>query len=166
MLKGMKPKSTGIRKKHPMAFPRPSCLVPLLIWLLCPVARSDDNAQKRDEGRHGESQSDELAGSKPRDELNEPIYDVGPGVRAPRVIHRVRPERRQSGKFRLSGKVVVSLVVSSAGLPTKVKILDGMDNAVDQTVVVAVKQWRFKPGRKDGKAVAVRFTVDVGFTDL
>jgi TonB family protein len=141
-------------------------LVPLLIWLLRPVARADDDAQKRDEERHGESQSYELAGSQPRDELNEPIYDVGPGVTAPHVIHRVRPERRQSGKFRLSGKVVVSLVVSSAGLPTKVKILEGMDNAVDQSVVVAVKQWRFKPGRKDGNAVAVRVAVDVSFIDL
>jgi TonB family protein len=61
---------------------------------------------------------------------------------------------------------VVSLVVSSAGLPTKVKILEGMDNAVDQSVVVAVKQWRFKPGRKDGNAVAVRVAVDVSFIDL
>ena len=130
-----------------MAFPRRSCLVPLLIWLLSPVARADDTAQ-------------------PGDERNEPVYDVGPGVTAPRVIHRVRPERRQSGRFRLSGKVVVSLVVSSAGLPTKVKILEGMDAAVDESVVVAVKQWRFAPGKKDGKPVAVRVTEDVSFTDL
>jgi TonB family protein len=149
-----------------MALARRSCLLPLLIWSLLPVVRADDNAQKRDEERHGESQSDELAGSKPRDELNEPIYEVGPGVTAPRVIHRVQPQRRQSGKFHLSGKVVVSLVVSSAGLPTKVKILEGMDNVVDQIVVAAVEQWRFTPGRKDGKAVAVRVTVDVPFTDL
>jgi TonB family protein len=141
-----------------MTFPRRSCLMPLLIWLLRPVARADDNAEKRDEEKHGESQSAESP--------NEPIYDVGPGVTAPRVIHRVRPERRQSGKFHFSGKVVVSLVVSSAGLPTKVKILEGMDNVVDQIVLAAVEQWRFTPGRKDGKAVAVRITVDVPFSDL
>ena len=76
------------------------------------------------------------------------------------------PERRQSGKFRLTGKVVVSLVVTSMGLPANVKILQGMDNAVDQAVVAAVKQWRFRPGKKDGMAVAVRVTVDVSFTDL
>ena len=132
-----------------MVFPRRSCLVPLLIWLSCPAAPADDTAQKPDE-----------------EKLNEPVYDEGPGVTPPRVIHRVKPERRQSGKFRLTGKVVVSLVVSSTGLPTKVKILQGMDNAVDQAVIAAVKQWRFRPGKKDGKAVAVRTTVDVSFTDL
>jgi TonB family protein len=149
-----------------MAFPRRSCLVPLLIWLLGPVARADDNAQKRDADGHGESRGDELSGGKPRAELTEPIYEVGPGVTAPRVIHRVRPERRQSGKFRLSGKVVVSLVVTSAGLSTNIKVLEGMDNAVNQTVVEAIKQWRFTPAKKDGKAVAVRVTEDVSFTDL
>ena len=128
-----------------MAFLRRSFLVPLSIWLLLPVARADDNA---------------------RDERNEPVYEVSPGVTAPRVIHRVRPERRQSGKFHLSGKVVISLVVSSAGLPTNIKILEGMDAAVDESVVIAVKQWRFAPGKKDGKPVAVRTTVEVSFTDL
>ena len=140
-----------------MTLPRRSCFVPLLLWLLSPVARADDSAQK---------QTDDSAASKPSDELNEPVYDEGPGITPPRVTHRVRPERRQSGKFRFTGKVVVSLVVSSAGLPTNVKILQGMDNAVDQTVVAAVKQWRFAPGKKDGKAVAVRITEDVNFIDL
>jgi TonB family protein len=150
-----------------MAFQRRSFLVPLVIWLvLRPAAHADDNGQKRDEEKHGESQSDERAASKLREELDEPIYDLGPGVTPPRVTHKVRPERRQSGRFRVSGRVVVSLVVSSAGLPAEVKIVQGMDVAIDQTVVAAVKQWRFKPGRKDGKVVAVRITEEVSFIDL
>jgi TonB family protein len=142
-----------------MAFPRRCFLVLLSICLLSPaVATADDNPQKRDEDRHAESEGP--------DGPNEPIYDLGPGVTAPRVIHRVRPERRQSGKLRISGKVVVSLVVSSAGLPTQVKILEGVDSAVNEIVLEAVKQWRFTPGKKEGKAVAVRVTEDVHFTDL
>ena len=124
-----------------MAFQRRAFLLPLVIWLvLGPRARADDS--------------------------DEPVYDPGPGVTPPRVTHKVRPERRQSGRFRVSGKVVVSLVVSSAGLPAKVKIVQGMDEAINQTVIAAVEQWRFTPGKKDGKAAAVRITVEVSFVDL
>jgi len=132
-----------------MAFQRRACLVPVVVWLaLRPAVHPDDSAQKYDE------------------EPDEAVYDLGPGVTPPRLIHQVRPERKESPGFRLSGKVVVSLVVSSAGVPAKVSVVEGIDKDVDQSVIVAVKQWRFVPARKDGKAVAVRVTAEVRFNDL
>ncbi len=34
---------------------------------------------------------------------------------------------------------------------------------LDEKAMEAVKQWKFKPGYKDGKAVAVAATVEVNF---
>jgi TonB family protein len=148
-----------------MVLPRRACLVPLVLWLaLRPAAGADDNAQKQD--KRGEGRNDEAAGSKPREEADEPVYDPGPGVTPPRLIHQVQPERRESPGFRLSGKVVISMVVSSAGVPANVSVVKGIDKDVDQSVIAAVKEWRFTPGRKDGKAVAVRVTAEVHFNDL
>jgi TonB family protein len=148
-----------------MALRRRACLVPVVIWLaLRPAARADDNTQKQE--KRGENPNDEPAGSKPREEADETVYDPGPNVTSPRLIHQVQPERRESPGFRLSGKVVISLVVSSTGVPAKVNVVKGIDKDVDQSVIAAVKQWRFTPGKKDGKAVAVRVTAEVRFNDL
>ena len=35
---------------------------------------------------------------------------------------------------------------------------------LDQQAVKAAKQWRFRPGTKDGKAVAVSVTLEMRFT--
>jgi TonB family protein len=51
-------------------------------------------------------------------------------------------------------------------VPAKVNVVKGIDKDVDQSVIAAVKQWRFTPGKKDGKAVAVRVTAEVRFNDL
>ena len=140
-----------------MAIQRRACLAPVLIWLaLRQTAGADDSSPK----------GDEPAGSKKGEDADETVYDPGPGVTLPRLTHQVQPERRESPGFRLSGMVVVSLVVSSAGVPAKVQVVKGIDKDVDQSVVVAVKQWRFIPGRKSGKAVAVRVTAEVRFNDL
>ena len=47
-----------------------------------------------------------------------------------------------------------------------VTILKSLDPAygLDQQAVDNLKGWRFKPGTKDGKPVAVRVHVDVEFT--
>ena len=37
--------------------------------------------------------------------------------------------------------------------------IDGSQAAID-----AARQWTFRPGRKDGKAVAVRITIELTFT--
>jgi protein TonB len=41
-----------------------------------------------------------------------------------------------------------------------------LDKDVDQSALDAVKQWRFQPAKKDGKAVAVRITIEIQFRDM
>lgn len=150
-----------------MLLARRACLVSGAMWLvsrtiqlLAPIAAlAQDHQQPDNPDKRQESKKDQ-----PADIPEEPVYDLGPGVTPPRVTHQVRPERGEG--FRLSGKVVISLIVSSTGEPGKLNVVQGIDKDLDQRAVAALRQWRFAPGRKDGKPVAVRVTVEMRFNDL
>jgi TonB family protein len=100
-------------------------------------------------------------------EPDEPIVELGPGVTPPRVIHQVTPSSDSgAGGFRVSGIVLIGLVVSSQGRPRDVHVVRSLDKDLDRNAVEAVEQWRFDPARKAGTAVAVRVTVEIRFQDL
>jgi TonB family protein len=102
-----------------------------------------------------------------QDESDEPIVTMGPGVTAPRVTHQVSPSPDSGAAgFRLSGTVLIGLVVSSKGLPKNVHVVRSLDKDLDKNAVEAVGQWRFDPATKEGKPVAVRITVEIRFQDL
>ncbi len=95
----------------------------------------------------------------------EPVVPMGPGVTPPRVTQQVQPEHPAKG-FRISGTVLVSLVVSSEGVPTEVRVVKSLEKEIDQSAVEAVKKWHFDPARKDGQPVAVKVTVEIRFHDM
>ena len=64
----------------------------------------------------------------------------------------------------VEGHVYVDFVVTSTGRVDKVKVVKSLVADCDSAVVQAVQQLpRFKPGRVEGKAVWVRFTLPVTF---
>ena len=90
---------------------------------------------------------------------------MGPGVTQPKVIRQVQPEHPTKG-FRISGAVLIGLVVSSTGEPKDVHVVKSLDKEVDQSAVDAVQKWRFEPATKDGKPVAVKVSVEIRFHDM
>ena len=83
------------------------------------------------------------------------------------MIHQVTPNSDSgAGGFRVSGAVLIGLVVSSQGLPRDVHVVRSLDKDLDRNAVDAVQQWRFEPARKGGNPVAVRVTVEIRFQDL
>ncbi len=97
---------------------------------------------------------------------DEPVVDLGPGIVPPRVIHQVNPVYKDEEGFRITGSVIVGLVVSSKGEPKEVHVVRSLEQAVDQSAVEAVRQWQFEAARKDGQPVAVRITVEIRFHSL
>jgi TonB family protein len=98
---------------------------------------------------------------------DEPVIDIGPGITPPRIVHQVNPVYKpEVGGFRISGSVIVGLVVSSKGDPKDVHIARSLDKTVDQSAIEAVRQWQFEPARKGSQPVAVRITVEIRFHDL
>ena len=97
---------------------------------------------------------------------DEPVYSLGEGVTPPRVVHQLSPNASKGKGFRVNGAVVIGLVVSSKGEPREIKVITSIEKDIDQAAVEAVQQWRFDPAKKDGKAVAVRISIEIRFHDM
>ena len=92
------------------------------------------------------------------------VYEPGGAVKAPKLLHYVEPEfSSQSKEAFIEGTVKISTVVTSEGHPSESRILRGLNAEEDKTALDALKQWRFQPGTKDGKPVAVRVTIEIAF---
>lgn len=99
---------------------------------------------------------------------DEPVFEIGPGITPPRVTHQVTPQTKPDDDkgFRVSGTVLVGLVVSSKGEPKEVHVVKSLDKDIDQTAVEAVKQWHFDPAKKGDQPVAVRISVEIRFHSM
>ena len=62
-----------------------------------------------------------------------------------------------------AGTVLIYLEVGPDGLPRHVRVKRGIGLGLDQNAVAAVRQWRFKPGIKDGAPVTVSANIEVNF---
>lgn len=92
------------------------------------------------------------------------VMSVGGGVSAPEVIHSVQPQftpeaRRQN----YQGVVAVQLIVDSQGFPQDVRVVRHLGLGLDEEAVDAVKQYRFRPAKYEGRSVSVQMVIDVDF---
>jgi TonB family protein len=97
---------------------------------------------------------------------DETIYDLGPGVTPPRIVKQVNPRYPNDRGVRAEGSVIIALVVSSKGLPRAPHVVKSLDKDLDQSAIDAVGQWRFSPAQKDGKAIAVRISLQIQFHSM
>jgi len=94
-----------------------------------------------------------------------PVYEPGAGVSAPVVVKEVRPRYTSDAKeARIQGVVALECVVGTDGSISDVKVTRSLDAGLDREAIRAVKQWRFEPGTKNGKAVPVRVALEMTFT--
>jgi periplasmic protein TonB len=95
------------------------------------------------------------------------VYTPGQGVVAPRVVKEVKPQYTNEAKAAgIQGLVGLDVVVLEDGSVGDVKVTKSLDtvHGLDEQAVKAIKQWVFDPGKKDGKAVPVRVSVEMTFT--
>ncbi len=95
------------------------------------------------------------------------VYTPGDGVTLPQVVKQVGPQyTSEAMRQMIEGEVVLDVVVESDGAVGDVKVKQSLDvvYGLDEEAIKAMKQWQFKPGMKDGKAVAVRVEVKMRFT--
>jgi TonB family protein len=94
---------------------------------------------------------------------------AGNGVSSPVLIKEVKPNyTAQAMGAKLQGAVEMEAVVLSDGSvdPASIRITRSLDSifGLDQQAIIAVKQWRFRPGTFKGQAVAVRVNIELTFT--
>lgn len=96
-------------------------------------------------------------------------YNIGNGVSSPSLIREVKPNYTGDAmRAKLQGIVEMEAVVLADGTidPNSIKITRSLDSTfgLDQQAVIAVKQWRFRPGLYKGQPVPVRVNVELTFT--
>ena len=92
------------------------------------------------------------------------VYRSGGDVTAPVLLHRTNPgytEQARTAKYQ--GTVLLSVEIDPSGTPTNIKVQRGLGLGLNEKAIEAVKQWKFKPGQRDGTDVSVRTTVEVIF---
>lgn len=92
------------------------------------------------------------------------VYRIGGGVSSPTLVYKVEPEySEEARKAKFQGTVVLQVVVDANGAPRDLKVVRPLGLGLDEKAVEAVMKWKFRPGYKDGKPVAVSATIEVNF---
>jgi TonB family protein len=107
------------------------------------------------------------AGAVPPHNGEQKVYDKGDGIQMPTLEYEVKPAYPpEAMDARIQGNILLSIVVLDSGAVGDVAVTKSLDKeyGLDNEAVKAAKQWRFKPGTKDGKPVAVRVDVEMTFT--
>jgi len=91
-------------------------------------------------------------------------YRIGGGVSPPSILYKVEPEySEEARKAKFQGTVLLFVIVDEKGNPRDIKIIRPLGLGLDQKAVEAVEKWKFSPGKKDGKPVAVQAQIEVNF---
>ncbi len=90
-----------------------------------------------------------------------------PGVVAPKLVRDVKPVYTEGARAAgVEGTVELECVVLANGTVGEVRVATSLDKlyGLDDQAVKAARQWRFKPGTKDGKLLPVVVPVEMSFT--
>jgi TonB family protein len=92
------------------------------------------------------------------------VFRVGGGVSQPVLLHKVEPEySEEARKAKYQGTVLLYVEVTPDGRATNIKVTRSLGLGLDEKAMEAVKQWKFKPGYKNGQPVTVAATIEVNF---
>ena len=94
------------------------------------------------------------------------VMRPGNGVTLPVVVHEVKPDYTPEAKAKkIQGDVQLAVVVLATGDVGDVSVSKSLDDkyGLDQQAIIAAKQWKFRPGTKDGKPVPVAVTIEMTF---
>lgn len=92
------------------------------------------------------------------------VYRPGNGVSAPHALYDPDPEYSdEARRAKYQGNVILSLVVDASGHVRDIRVARSVGMGLDEKAIEAVQKWKFAPGMKDGRPVAVQVSVEVNF---
>jgi len=78
------------------------------------------------------------------------------------ILHKEMPQLSEAAlKFKESGRIIISVVVSKGGLVENVKLLKGLSPIYNEAALKAARNFRYRPGKVKGQAV--RFSTTIVF---
>lgn len=93
----------------------------------------------------------------------EELFDLQDFDQKPRVIHQPSPSMTPDMVKRAPMTVTVQFIVDERGRVQKPTVKEPGDPMFDRAAIAAVKQWRFEPAKRGGKAVEYPTRVPITF---
>jgi TonB family protein len=79
------------------------------------------------------------------------------------ILKKVTPKYPSDARIKgIEGKVRVSVLVNKQGVPEKLTVISGPPELISASLD-ALRQWRYKPLKLNGKAVPVEASVDINY---
>ena len=94
-------------------------------------------------------------------------FGTGSGVTMPTVLTEVKPSYTPGAmRAKVQGAVIVEAIVREDGSVGRVRIVRSLDRTfgLDEEALRAVRNWRFAPGTRQGRNVAVIVEIELTFT--
>jgi TonB family protein len=94
-------------------------------------------------------------------------FRPGSGITLPSVVREVKPAYTADAmRAKVQGSVWLECIVMPDGTVGDVKVTRSLDPifGLDQEAIKAAKQWRFRPGMRQGSPVPVIITIELTFT--
>jgi TonB family protein len=94
-------------------------------------------------------------------------YRPGNGVTTPVVVREVKPAYTSDAmRAKVQGSVLLECIVRPDGSVGEVKVARSLDPVfgLDLEAMKAARQWRFRPGMRQGEPVAVLVVIELTFT--
>jgi TonB family protein len=92
------------------------------------------------------------------------VYKIGGDVAAPTLLTKVEPEYSDSAREeKIQGTTLLAVTIGTDGIPSDIRVARSLQQDLDANAVAAVRQWRFRPGVRDGAPVAIKAQIEVNF---
>ena len=80
------------------------------------------------------------------------------------LVWKIEPEYSdEARRAKVQGTVLLYLEVDQEGKPSNIFVRQGLGLGLDEKAIEAVRQWKFRPGKHNGRAVTTSAMVEVNF---
>lgn len=91
-----------------------------------------------------------------------PVKKIGGGITPPVLLHSKEPRGNEDAlKQGYGGTVLIGMVIDKNGLPTQLELLQPIGMGLDEDVLSAVQNYRFKPSTENGLPVSFRLDIKI-----
>ncbi len=92
------------------------------------------------------------------------VYRIGKGVTPPKALNAPDPQYSEEARHaRFQGTVMMTAIVDMSGGIGNILIQRPLGYGLDDKAAEILKEWRFAPALKDGKAVPVQIQIEMSF---
>lgn len=93
----------------------------------------------------------------------EELFSLADLDQKPRVVHTVDPTMDAAVRRRAPGTVTILFLVDQDGRVENPIVHSATDPIFEKPALAAIRQWKFEPGRRQGKPVRFRMKVPITF---